>query len=86
MAAFVHKGVVGAALDDLAIFDHHDSVRVPNGREAVRDDDHGNPATLDHRIDGRLHLELTLGVEGAAVLFIHSFICIRIREREHTHP
>src|SRR5437870_779911 len=58
--------VVRPALHQPAIREHDDQVRVPHGRQAVRDHEH---RTMRHEaIDRLLHQALRLGVEGAGRL------------------
>ena len=50
-----------AALDDAAVVEDEDGVRVRDRRKAVRDDEHRAPR--EEAIDGLLHETLGLGVE-----------------------
>src|SRR6266545_1883936 len=68
LAAPCEQLVMFTRLDDRAIDDDDDAVRVPDGREPVRDDERRAMATAleSHQILERpLHLALVLGVEGA---------------------
>src|SRR5438132_265908 len=62
-AAGREQGVVRPALHDAPLREHDDQIRVPHGREPVRDDEHG--AVRHQAIDRLLHQALRLGVERA---------------------
>ena len=55
-----------AALDDAAMVEHHDHVRILDRREPVRDDEHRAP--LHKLIHAALHERLRAGVDGACRL------------------
>ena len=55
-----------AALDDAAVVEHHDRIRILNGRQAVRDDKDGTP--LHERIHALLHEGFGAGVDGGSRL------------------
>ena len=60
-AFLINELVVGAALPDVALLQHHDLVGMLHGREAVGNDDAG--AVLHEFVDGILHDTFTFGVE-----------------------
>ena len=61
MPAACQQFVVRAALDDFAVLQHQNLVRVPHGREPVRHDEAGAPreeffqSVLNHAFGGRVH-------------------------------
>ena len=61
--------VVVAALDDLAVFQHHDGVGVSDGGEAVGDDEGG--AVLHQVVHALLDVALGAGVDGGGGLVQH---------------
>ena len=63
LAVLGNQLVVRAALDDAALFEHHDAVAVAHGGKAVRDDKRG--AALHQGIHARLHERLGAGIDGA---------------------
>ena len=58
--------LVGAALDDAAVIQHHDSVGVAHGGETVCDDKHGTPG--HQRVHAALHNGLGAGIDRAGRL------------------
>jgi hypothetical protein len=56
-----HQLVVTPFFDNARVLDHDDAIRVPHGREPMRDDD--RRAALHQTRKRRLHLRLALGVE-----------------------
>ncbi len=56
--------MVGPLLDDAALIDHDDPVRVANPAQAMRDDEAGTPATANPVVDPQLGRR----VEGACRL------------------
>ncbi len=63
LAVLGNQLVMRAALDDAALFEHHDAVAVAHGGKAVRDDKRG--AALHQGIHARLHELLGAGIDGA---------------------
>src|SRR5688572_23619591 len=60
-AATVHELFVRAVLDDAATLENENAIRVLDGREPVRDDEHR--ASGEQALDGLLDESLALGVE-----------------------
>ena len=67
--AALQQFAVGAGLGDAAAVEHHDAVRVLDGRQPVGDDDGGAPA--HQRLERRLHVALRFGIERGGGLVEH---------------
>ena len=66
LALFGDQLVVAAALDDAALFQHHDAVCIADGGQAVRDDKAG--AAIHQAVHAALHQSLGAGVDGGSSL------------------
>src|SRR5213592_3666077 len=89
MQAMIHavarqKLLVRAALDDPAPVEDEYEVRVRDGRNAMRDDEHGAP--LEEPLDRLLHQSLRLGIEGGRRLVENQYRWIRQQRAGDRQP